>query len=1061
MSIPLHDETYFRSPLSTLLHSLDGTSSRITIIDLCDAYQTLLSRFQLHSRLLDASVSEPGIPFASLECLRRHTPALTRCLSRDIGGEFVQSGGGFKTRKLGHLALWVLAAIFRLDALHNLFSARDLTKLLGNLLELQRDGACSVQHTKTHSILIWILRTQDLPATILSPHISGIMRCISGTLAPRGVTSDARITTDGLGALRSLLSRHGHLCLPHTVPLLAAVCYHLTAPESDVKTAAADALCGYVIALRNQGHNQKVQKEISEMIGSYVETETSRQYRDKPNSLPTILRTATEVNTTSKPVDPPPPASWAFVVLACIVLLSDFAFFMRPRTLKLVLPALARVRKPWPKLHAAVWKCLVEVLARLYRREPCLVTQSAAKEGGLKAMTEPALNVVKQEVAHGIGAALVSKLLEMHDIHHGLDCALSVTQQMVGSDRWSIHQDGFRIYMRMLTPGTTHSTPPGPLVHEQPTEDQKLVSIIPTILTDGTLLEAVDSTSLADLSAELPPQDDVHIRTLSDEEIVRHWDELVAIFKRVLHRHVSVHSIPEQENIRRHLIAAWQTLLLAQTQLSQGRGHLAPPPDFIERSAALVARIYETSGSDTEQGRSPLSLALTTVARDMWPWTVSDEAWDAWDGLWNRIMSRPTLDSASVAEIVIERSTSPHLMSLSTFIMRVLGHWIGLNAPDCAVLHCIGHLLRKLYPMDRAAVPAALEGWQVLRTMFQRWSPEQLIATLRAMNDGLGMWLRDESLVFTDDEYNEHIIPLYANTLDQLRRLPAHQNNLDAIAPFLGSVFHRNPLPVPLFGPDAFGTYWQETYAGIVNIHVPPELKDCVHAYVEAFGGDVTISESQLSSSSPSTDTVPDSQATSITRVLPSLVEPPSSQMNSRLTAARHDLFPPPPPGRRPHHPSPLSRTLRSVDPDQQSAAIASVPTPSATPRSPLVPRKRSSPERSPCEDRRRGSKRGRSAANDLGSPIVLKQTAKAQVPATPARSPLASRPMQPSQEPEDYGSWEIHIPSPEVRRMASDVASGKYMPLRCRNTPSITRRPAMDNMTHNSSEYRQFNIPE
>lgn len=129
--------TYFKSPLLTLLASLDDfTSDNTTPHDICDAYSTLYLRIRgISSSLLQSTANTP-----ILKPISEYSSALARCLQRDIrralddplaSSPHVRDATGLSEEAarfahdmamLSQYAIQVAAVICRFPALTSLFS---------------------------------------------------------------------------------------------------------------------------------------------------------------------------------------------------------------------------------------------------------------------------------------------------------------------------------------------------------------------------------------------------------------------------------------------------------------------------------------------------------------------------------------------------------------------------------------------------------------------------------------------------------------------------------------------------------------------------------------------------------------------------------------------------------------------------------------------------------------------------------------------------------------------------------------------------------------------------
>lgn len=94
----------------------------------------------------------------------------------------------------------------------------------------------------------------------------------------------------------------------------------------------------------------------------------------------------------------------------------------------------------------------------------------------------------------------------------------------------------------------------------------------------------------------------------------------------------------------------------------------------------------------------------------------------------------------------------------------------------------------------------------------------------------------------------------YETVLEVLRKSPPDLPTLHLLAPFLASAFVR--IPPPARGPMAFKRFWDDTYKGS-NVsfsaedvqRYPSEIRGCLKAFHEVFGGDpptgITFGSSQ------------------------------------------------------------------------------------------------------------------------------------------------------------------------------------------------------------------------
>lgn len=143
----------------------------------------------------------------------------------------------------------------------------------------------------------------------------------------------------------------------------------------------------------------------------------------------------------------------------------------------------------------------------------------------------------------------------------------------------------------------------------------------------------------------------------------------------------------------------------------------------------------------------------------------------------------------------------------------------------------------------------------LVRKAFLATPASSMSPLLKATEQGLRLWLIDEHSLLSDDQYNQHTIPIYCLALESLQRLPPTVGTIIDFGDFLTSAFVR--VPSPALGPKAFRAYWQATFHGrheFVAVY-PDSLKQCLKAFDEATGGDLGMGLS-LETASDMTPTV-------------------------------------------------------------------------------------------------------------------------------------------------------------------------------------------------------------
>ncbi|KAG9125150.1 hypothetical protein FRC07_008788 [Ceratobasidium sp. 392] len=90
------------------------------------------------------------------------------------------------------------------------------------------------------------------------------------------------------------------------------------------------------------------------------------------------------------------------------------------------------------------------------------------------------------------------------------------------------------------------------------------------------------------------------------------------------------------------------------------------------------------------------------------------------------------------------------------------------------------------------------------------------------------MWIEDEQLALSDQEFNDGPVMFYAHAMQGLTAVPDELLDLGQLAPFLASAFTR--IPAPGAGPLAFSLFWNQKFAarGPPEGGYPEILKPCL-----------------------------------------------------------------------------------------------------------------------------------------------------------------------------------------------------------------------------------------
>ncbi|KAH9007748.1 hypothetical protein EDB84DRAFT_1600427 [Lactarius hengduanensis] len=109
-----------------------------------------------------------------------------------------------------------------------------------------------------------------------------------------------------------------------------------------------------------------------------------------------------------------------------------------------------------------------------------------------------------------------------------------------------------------------------------------------------------------------------------------------------------------------------------------------------------------------------------------------------------------------------------------------------------------------------------------------------------AIQTGLVVWIEDKHFSLPDESYNDILVPLYESLLQRLQQLPLSVTSLNALSPFLTSVFSH--IPPPARGPAAFWHFFRTVHSS--SCFSPPvvmysdDLRVCIDACMRGYGGE-------------------------------------------------------------------------------------------------------------------------------------------------------------------------------------------------------------------------------
>jgi hypothetical protein len=322
------------------------------------------------------------------------------------------------------------------------------------------------------------------------------------------------------------------------------------------------------------------------------------------------------------------------------------SFFQHRRALRLYGAVIADLQTDTVKpnanvaLAAGVWTCGIWNLANLPSG-----TRASEEEVTRRGQ---AIDVLNQMQRGGAGVALVAALLGSKPGGPGYDSndvprALKTIVEMISSKDKTVCRDGLSVLLRVM--GRPQNMPhPDVFVKERSWAHTDLVPR--TLLLNCALASPTFDAAVA-LRAD---QIDIDlIRVLDEAEILDNWDACVHAWKEGLQVILGLSSVILASGVapskrmtqdfvvesRDGLVRVWQTLLLAQTQLTQELEHLTASPTLASSVAKILVDIIRldlpecTNIEAVQSVRLGISTQLWSVAQNVfvreWLVPVADE----------------------------------------------------------------------------------------------------------------------------------------------------------------------------------------------------------------------------------------------------------------------------------------------------------------------------------------------------------------------------------------------------------------------------------------------------
>ncbi|KAF7298883.1 hypothetical protein MIND_00836300 [Mycena indigotica] len=591
-SRPETDPNYLSSAVQTL------ADSDASLDDLIRAYSVLTARLRAHITF------NSDTKCALLSPLRKHRTAVTEAIIRDLArcavdpdtmemsAEDIEEeehikeqrqplhlpspksspkkkrGTTAKKARYGrdlcttcHSALKLLAVVFTLPAVFNIFNNAELSAILTEVLGIPlADQLPTPNSRKTYALSIWLLQTQRLPPSVLDGAADRIAhaigRGIDGELGKEGKKGSA---SDGLKAIHDLCVYQPAIFVPKFEPLLPSMLTNLLASTLSLRTQACHALGGFARGLTTLPVSS-LQSRISAAVVAHLTAPPPPSKSPTKSNEAAIVRTlritlaATEVqNVAQGPV-------WALTTIAALLVLANSEAYAHDGARKVfcaLLPLAVKHKKSSIRtLACTVWRCATWAYCQpLLPESDDFEPENKGGRRKLAKIEESRMELwtrlLQGMVDMGVGISTIAALLAEteHDMEENIGLAAGILKSMTIPGKNNHLPDAIDILARMVSYEA----------REMPWSWDKLLprgllSASPGLLTaEYTSLEAPVRTVLA----QCPAVDDV--RPLDREELAQSgtFDKLLGVWKEC----IACIGLRDDEPVLPNIVHIWHQLL--------------------------------------------------------------------------------------------------------------------------------------------------------------------------------------------------------------------------------------------------------------------------------------------------------------------------------------------------------------------------------------------------------------------------------------------------------------------------------------------------------------------
>ncbi|KAK0201858.1 hypothetical protein DFS33DRAFT_1028159 [Desarmillaria ectypa] len=606
---------YYDSSVSTLVNSLSPQAG-VSHADLNEAYTELANRIRADA---DA-INDENQTHPSLAVLRKASASIANAMRRDITLILIEPSledhTGLKTPtneqaltalearySLTNNALRLLSDILSMRPLYKQFTVRDLRSFLGDIVAVCLAlNLPSPDPQRIRNFILWILSSQSLPADVLSPYSPAM-----AVIAKQGLGNSlekSQNRTNSLKMILKLVTNYKAEFAPSVLQFFSNLLPFLVSPTFEYRLLVTRIIsCLAAAKLEDGSTSVNAFRSIAAKIRDFIAEYSSRIARHSElGDIKTALSPKRAVETQSP--------GWSLVAVSSLIVLSDYGALTHRPSIVLFVKTLSEAasQQRLKRLQPIVWKCLVWAFSSVLEMRTTSDTPRAEET------VESAFLVVQEELKDGIGETIMAAVLNAEEgSPEGVSRALSVLEKMVSSDHVPTRADGILLLSQVLGSIGTPSLP-GKVI-------SAVKSYLPLKLLDGTVLNAT-SKSISSVVEAMNKKSPHLLWQLSEEDIIRNWDVLINIW---ITASTAVIRDPDTALLK-NLIGAWQSLLLVQTQLTQGRVHLTTSSGFTGRVLSTMAGFLPMPAPNRSVEAFPRSLrfvsSLWSVAKNIFsdPW---------------------------------------------------------------------------------------------------------------------------------------------------------------------------------------------------------------------------------------------------------------------------------------------------------------------------------------------------------------------------------------------------------------------------------------------------------